>query len=124
LAESAAAWSRSAGISGRRAGAAGLLALILCFLPSIGRGLELWSAVADDWRASAGAVELVTGVLNGVVSAVGCLAGGWICDRMNRKGAYALYGVLQGVCAVAMALAPRTEAMYVVFTLVYAFVTG
>jgi MFS family permease len=104
---------------------AGLLALILCFLP-IGSGAasNLWSAVADDWRASAGAVELVTGVLNGVVSAVGCLAGGWICDRMNRKGAYALYGVLQGVCAVAMALAPRTEAMYVVFTLVYAFVTG
>ena len=104
---------------------AGLLALILCFLP-IGSGAasNLWSAVADDWRASADAVALVNGVLGGVVSAIGCLAGGWICDRMNRKGAYALYGVLQGVCAVAMAVAPRTEAMYIVFTLVYAFVTG
>jgi len=103
----------------------GLLALILCFLP-IGSGAasNLWSAVADDWRASANAVALVNGVLGGVVSAIGCLAGGWICDRMNRKGAYALYGVLQGVCAVAMALAPRTEAMYVVYVLAYAFVTG
>ena len=103
----------------------GLLALILCFLP-IGSGAasNLWSAVADDWRASADAVALVNGVLGGVVSAIGCLAGGWICDRMNRKGAYALYGVLQGVCAVAMALAPRTEAMYVVYVLAYAFVTG
>jgi MFS transporter, PAT family, beta-lactamase induction signal transducer AmpG len=103
----------------------GLLALILCFLP-IGSSAasNLWSAVADDWRASANAVALVNGVLGGVVSAIGCLAGGWICDRMNRKGAYALYGVLQGVCAVAMALAPRTEAMYIVYTLAYAFVTG
>jgi MFS family permease len=103
----------------------GQLALFLCFLP-IGSGAasNLWSAVADSWHASADAVALVNGVLGGVVSAIGCIAGGWICDRMNRKGAYALYGVLQGVCAVVMALAPRTEIMYVVFTLVYAFVTG
>ncbi len=104
---------------------AGFLALILCFLP-IGSGAasNLWSAVADSWHASADAVALVNGVLGGVVSAIGCIAGGWICDRMNRKRAYALYGVLQGGCAVAMALAPRTEAMYVVFTLAYAFITG
>jgi MFS family permease len=104
---------------------AGLIALVLCFLP-IGSGAasNLWSAVADDWRASADSVALVNGVLGGIVMAIGCLAGGWICDRMNRKGAYALYGALQGVCAVAMALAPRTESMYIVFTLIYAFVTG
>ncbi len=103
----------------------GLLALILCVLP-IGSGAAsgLWSAVADDWRASANTVAVVTGVLGGIVSALGCLAGGWICDRMNRKTAYALYGVLQALCALAMAAAPRTEAMYVVFTLVYAFITG
>jgi hypothetical protein len=35
-----------------------------------------------------------------------------------------LYGVLQAVCAVAMALAPRTEMSYIVFTSVYAFITG
>ena len=103
----------------------GLLALILCFLP-IGSGAasNLWSAVADDWRASANTVALVTGVLGGIIQAIGCLAGGWLCDRMNRQGAYVLYGVLQGGCAVAMALAPRTEAMYIVFTLVYGFVMG
>ena len=32
---------------------------------------------------------------------------------MNRKSAYALYGLLQALCAVAMALAPRTESMYI-----------
>ena len=103
----------------------GILSLVLCVLP-IGSGAAsgLWSAVASDWRASAGTVALVTGVFGGVVSAVGCLVGGWGCDRLPRRAAYAAYGVLQGLCAVAMALAPRTESMYIVFTLVYAFITG
>jgi PAT family beta-lactamase induction signal transducer AmpG len=103
----------------------GFVALVLCFLP-IGSGAAsgLWSAVADDWRASANAVALVTGVVGGLVMAVGSIAGGWVCDRMNRKGAYAAYGVLQALFAVAMALSPHSERMYVVWTTVYAFITG
>ena len=103
----------------------GFLALFLCFLP-IGSGAAqgLWSAVAGDWHASANTVALVTGVLGGVGSAVGCVVGGWICDRMNRQWAYALFGVLQALCVVAMALAPRVETTYVVFTLIYAVITG
>ena len=103
----------------------GILALLICFLP-IGTGAVsgLWSAVADDWRASADTVALVTGVLGGIVSAVGCLVGGYWCDRMDRKTAYALYGLLQAVCAIAMAIAPRTEPMYIVFTTLYAFISG
>jgi MFS transporter, PAT family, beta-lactamase induction signal transducer AmpG len=103
----------------------GFLALFLCFLP-IGSGAAagLWSAVAQDWQASADTVALVTGVLGGALSAVGCLAGGFICDRMNRKTAYILYGVLQAICAVGMAFAPRSELMYIVFTSLYAVITG
>ena len=47
-------------------------------------------------------IALVTGVLGGIVSAAGCLVGGYWCDRMDRKTAYALYGLLQAVCAIAM----------------------
>ncbi len=103
----------------------GFLALLICFLP-IGTGAVsgLWAAVADDWHATADTVALVTGVLGGIVSAVGCLVGGYFCDRMNRKSAYMLYGLLQAMCAVAMAIAPRTEAMYIVFTTVYALISG
>jgi MFS transporter, PAT family, beta-lactamase induction signal transducer AmpG len=104
---------------------AGILALLICFLP-IGSGAasNLWSAVADDWHASANTVALATGVFSGIVSALGCLAGGYGSDRMDRKTAYALYGLLMAICTLAMALAPRTEAMYVVFTLMYAFIQG
>jgi len=103
----------------------GFVALFLCFLP-IGSGAAsgLWSAVASDWKASANAVALVTGVVGGLIMAVGSVAGGWICDRMDRKAAYALFGVLQALSAVAMAIAPHTQHQYVIWTSVYAFVTG
>jgi len=103
----------------------GVLALLICFLP-IGTGAAsgLWSAIADDWHASAHTVALVTGVASGIVSAAGCFIGGWVCDRIDRKSAYALFGVLLALCAAAMAVAPRTEAMYIVFTTVYALISG
>jgi MFS family permease len=103
----------------------GFLALFLCFLP-IGSGAasNLWSAVSDAWHASADTVALVTGVLGGILMAGGCLAGGWICDRVDRKMAYVLYGLLQAACAVGMSLAPRTELMFIVWTCLYAVITG
>ena len=103
----------------------GFLALLICFLPiGTGAASNLWAGVADDWHASADTVAWVTGVFGGLVSAGGCLVGGYICDRMDRKTAYAVYGLLQAACAVAMALAPRSEAMYVLFTMIYAVLNG
>jgi len=103
----------------------GFLGLLICFLPiGTGAASNLWAGVAADWHASADTVALVTGVFGGIVSAIGCLVGGYICDHIDRKVAYALYGLLQAACAVAMALAPRTETMYVVFTMAYAVLNG
>ena len=103
----------------------GFLALLICFLP-IGSGAAsgLWAAVAGDWHASADTIALVNGVMGGVVSAVGCVIGGYLCDRMDRKFAYALFGVFLAAGALAMAIAARTQAMFIVFTLLYAFVQG
>jgi MFS transporter, PAT family, beta-lactamase induction signal transducer AmpG len=103
----------------------GFLALFLCFLP-IGSGAasNLWSAISNDWHASANTVALVIGVLGGVLSAVGCIFGGWICDLMDRKKAYILFGILQALCAVGMAFSPATELMFIIWTSLYAFSTG
>lgn len=103
----------------------GALALVLSFLP-IGSGAAagLWSAVAGDWKASAATVAIATGVVSGVVMMVGSIAGGWLCDRMDRKNAYLMFGVVQASCAVVMAVLPHTELWYIVMTLAYAFATG
>jgi MFS transporter, PAT family, beta-lactamase induction signal transducer AmpG len=103
----------------------GFLALVLMTLPiGVGAAQNLWAAVADDWHATADTVALVTGVLSGVVSMVGCILGGAICDRLDRKVAYNLFGLLSVACVAAMAFSPRSEAMYVVYTGAYAFVMG
>lgn len=102
---------------------AGFLALILCFLP-VGTGAAPFSAIADEWHASADTVALVTGLLNGGISAIGCLAGGWICDRIDRQSAYVWFGVLQAASAIAMALFHRTSDMFVLWVSIYAFTNG
>jgi MFS transporter, PAT family, beta-lactamase induction signal transducer AmpG len=103
----------------------GFLALFIMLIPiGVGAAQNLWSAIAGDWHASADAVALVNGALGGVVSMFGCIAGGFVCDRMDRKTAYCLFGIVLAASAAAMAMAPRTQEMFVIFTCIYAFVLG
>jgi PAT family beta-lactamase induction signal transducer AmpG len=103
----------------------GYLALLIVFLPiGTGAASNYWSAVADDWHASASTVAVVNGALGGLASAVGCLAGGYLADCLNRRVAYLGYGVLLALCGLGMALFPHTESAYVTFTLVYAVING
>ena len=103
----------------------GLLAMILCFLPvGAAAAVGLFSAIAGRWNTSAEAVALYTGLLGGVVAAVGCLAGGWLSDQMDRKRAYAVAGGFLAIVAIAMAVAPHNQVGYAVFTLAYQFGSG
>jgi predicted MFS family arabinose efflux permease len=103
----------------------GFLALLVCFLPiGTGAAANLLAAIANDWRASADTVALVTGALGGVASAIGCFIGGYLCDRMDRKTAYWVFGLAQALCAVAMAITPRTQAVYIAFVMLYWLITG
>ncbi len=103
----------------------GVLALLICLLP-IGSGAaqNLWSPIATEWHASADVVAFVTGAMSGVISALGCLAGGWVCDRLDRKAAYCAFGALLAVAAIGMALCPRSSNQYIFWTSAYAFIVG
>ncbi|MGI8431261.1 MAG: MFS transporter [Chthoniobacterales bacterium] len=103
----------------------GLLTTLFVASP-IGSGAmnNLWSAVAPDWHTNANTVALVTGVLNGVVSALGCVAGGWITDRIGRWWAYFGSGLALGLVAVALALATRSPSAFSIGVLFYAFAGG
>lgn len=103
----------------------GFLALAAFTLPiGVGAMTQLWSGVASDWQASAGWVGLVNGVLGGVLSMLGCIAGGWLCDRMDRITALNVFSLASALCALLMALAPRTELMFIVFVSAYMVLTG
>src|SRR5947207_14803853 len=82
-----------------------LFTIVLVCSP-IGAGAmnNLWSAVAPDWSATADQVALVSGVLNGVVSAIGCVFGGWVADRIGRWWSYFGSGILIALVAIVMAV--------------------
>lgn len=103
----------------------GSLALILNLL-TLGTGAAsfLFAGIAKDWQAGADIVALVTGGVGGLVIILGCLIGGWVCDRINKQLAYVLFSLLQALCCVAMALCPHTPLMYSIWTLAYALING
>jgi MFS family permease len=103
----------------------GYLGLLICFLP-IGSGAagNLFPLFANEWGASANDVAATSGALSGLLSAFGCMVGGHFCDRMDRKLAYALFGIIMSICAVLMAWAPHNLNMYYVFVLSYGFIAG
>jgi len=102
-----------------------LFTIVLVMSP-VGSGAmnNLWSAVAPDWHASPDTAALVTGVLNGVVSAVGCVVGGWIADGVGRWWAYFGSGAAMALVTMIMAATARTPFVFSSGVIAYAFFGG
>jgi PAT family beta-lactamase induction signal transducer AmpG len=67
---------------------------------------------------------LLQGVVAGLVTAIGCFGGGWLCEHYAPRTVYAAVGVALALVAFGMAVSPATVAMYVAWNLVYSFVVG
>jgi PAT family beta-lactamase induction signal transducer AmpG len=102
-----------------------LFAIIMICMPiGSGAAANLWSAIAADWKTDADTVALVTGVLSGMVSAVGCVMGGYVADRWGNWIGYLGSGMLCAVITAVMALLPYQPYVYVIGVLAYAFAMG
>jgi MFS transporter, PAT family, beta-lactamase induction signal transducer AmpG len=86
--------------------------------------LNYFSALAPDYRASDGMVAFINGPVNGLVTAVGSLVGGYVCDRANRRAMYLLSGALTALAGIAMAMAPMVPMTYAVGVSIYLLVAG
>ncbi len=105
----------------------GLLSAILCFLPigtGAASGVLTQASVAAAWGAGDTEVALLQGVVAGIVTAIGCFGGGWLCQRFAPRTAYAAIGLGLALVALGMAASPSTVAMYVVWNMLYSFVVG
>jgi MFS family permease len=105
----------------------GALAALLFVLPvgtGAAAGALTQAEVARHWSAGATEVALLQGVFSGIVTAAGCFAGGWICERWHPRNAYAGIGLGLAAIASVMAIAPATVATYVVGSTVYNFAVG
>ena len=105
----------------------GVLCAVLCFVPvgtGAAAGVLTQAEVAAFWGVGAHEVELVQGLLTGVISMVGCLIGGYGCRFFGARTAYVVYGAIMASVTAAMAVAPANPATYMIFSLAYALVTG
>ena len=116
------AWKELASVLRARAGR---LALVLAILPiGTGAAMFLFSAIGNEFHASADVVSAVLGLGGGVAIVLGCIAGGRLADRVAKPTAYAVSCGLGLVACVVIALSPRSSEGYAVSTLFYTFTLG
>src|SRR5665213_1633796 len=102
-----------------------LFVMILIIMPiGCGAMANLWSAVAKDWNTGVNTVVLITGLLSGGVSAVGCVIGGLIADKWGVWIAYLGGGVICALVTVLMAAMTYEPAVYISGMLIYGFTMG
>ncbi len=107
----------------------GWTGMLICLSP-VGTGamLNLFSALALDYSADPATREnmvlYATGVLSGLISALGALVGGALADRMNRRLAYVIFGLVTALCAVGMIIGPANPTTFTLGCLAYSFANG
>ena len=103
-----------------------VLFILIVFLMPMGTGAasNLFSAIAGDWKTDADTVALATGLLSGVVSAVGCVIGGWFADKWGVWIGYFGSVTIGALVALGMAGLPYLPIMYIGGVLFYAFGLG
>jgi len=73
---------------------------------------NLISGMGPDYHASGTGVLWVTGIGSGLLSALGCLFGGVVADRIGRMFAYALAGGMAAMFALYLGCAHATPVTY------------
>ncbi|HWF78388.1 MAG TPA: hypothetical protein VN694_14575 [Caulobacteraceae bacterium] len=97
----------------------GWLTLFLFALPlGSGGAANLAAGIAREWRVGPGLLATLA-LAGAVATGLGSIVGGYVCDRTDRRAAYAFFGVLGGVAAAVAAVAPKTPEWFVVFGLSY-----
>jgi predicted MFS family arabinose efflux permease len=91
---------------------------------SCAAAINLFAALGNDFHADAEHVIWTTGAGAAMASTIGSLLGGHLADRIDRGVLYLGGGLLVGVCALAMAMAPHTPVAFVVGVLAYNGLAG
>ncbi len=103
----------------------GWTCLLICLSP-VGSAalLNLATALAPDYHASARLVGWVSGPLNALAAATGSLLCGYLCDRISGRLAYLASGAFTALCCVATLLAPLSPGAYAIGMGAYLFAAG
>ena len=98
--------------------------ILLLAPPGAGALIGLLPALAPDYRVSGSSVVWINGIGGGLLMAAGCLAGGWVPARFDRRIAYGVAGAVVAIPAFFIAFAPPNPTNYIVGTVLYLFAIG
>ncbi len=98
--------------------------IMICLPIGTGAAANLWSSIAADWKTDANTVALVTGILSGLVGAVGCVIGGFVADRWGNWIAYLGSGAFCALVTISMSILPYEPNVYIAGVLAYSFGVG
>lgn len=103
----------------------GLFVALLVLTPIGISGIgNFWSGVATEWRVGADLVAAVTGPVVAFAAGIGCLAGGWLADRYDRRVVYLGCGGALACLALFVAEGPRDPAVFISGSVGQAFLLG
>jgi PAT family beta-lactamase induction signal transducer AmpG len=98
--------------------------ILLLAPPGAGALIGLLPALAPDYHVSGSSVVWINGIGGGLLMALGCLAGGWVPARIDRRVAYAVTGAVVAGPAFFIAFAPANSIAYITGTVLYLFFIG
>ena len=98
--------------------------LLLVAPPGGGALIGLLPALSPDYGVAGTSVVWINGIGGGLLMAAGCLAGGWVPARYDRRVAYAVAGALNALPALYLMLAPATFGGYMAGTVMYLLTIG
>jgi predicted MFS family arabinose efflux permease len=105
----------------------GFTGILFCLSP-VGTAalVNLFSGMTRDFQLADTdpTVVWVNGLAGAGLTAIGSLAGGYLCDRYNRRRMYLLSGALTALCGLGMAMFPLNRSNYVVGVSAYLLVSG
>jgi MFS family permease len=121
--------TRAAGVGKALAGLlrsrSGWLVALFSLAPTgLNEAANLMPAVAGEWHAPAGLVALVSGVVGGLVTIPGCVAGGWLCRRFKPQAVYIATGAACALAEVVIAFTPHSPEAFAALVLLNAVVVG
>jgi MFS family permease len=103
----------------------GWTGILLCISPVGSAALvNLFGGLAKDFHASDGMVAFVNGPASALLTLVGSLLGGYLCDRVHRRWAYVTSGALTAACGLVMIAFPLSPMNYAIGVSTYLFISG
>ena len=85
---------------------------------------NLFAGIGRDFHASDAALTWVTGLGTAIACSLGAAAGGWLCNRIDRRSLFVGSGVVAAAATLGMAFGARTAVVFFAGVAVYNLLAG